>query len=109
MLLQVNKLEIAKKNRENERIPARAGVAFATNIISTKILLQADMFNIPNLVRVNFEDYENRLSQTTEDKIRVDVFFSDLDIRYDVVKNAAFCGLRILRIQPLIILFSQIK
>ena len=87
VLLQVNKLEIAKKNRENERIPLEPGVAFATNIISTKILLQADMFNIPNLVRVNFEDYENRLSQTTEDKIRVDVFRSDLDIRYDVVKK----------------------
>ena len=87
VLLQVNKLEIAKKNRENERIPLEPGVAFATNIISTKILLQADMFNIPNLVRVNFEDYENRLSQTTEDKIRVDVFRSDLDVRYDVVKK----------------------
>ena len=88
VLLQVNKLEIAKKNRENERIPLAPGIAFATNIISTKIHLEADTFNIPNLVRVNFEDYENRLSQKTEDKVRVDVFGPDLDIRYDVVKKA---------------------
>lgn len=87
VLLQVNKLEIAKKNRENERIPLAPGVAFATNIISTKILLEADMFNIPNLVRVNFEDYENRLSEKTDDTIRVDVFRSDLDLRFDVVKK----------------------
>lgn len=76
-----------KKNRENERIPLAPGVAFATNIISTKILLDADMFNIPNLVRVNFEDYENRLSEKTDDTIRVDVFRSDLDLRFDVVKK----------------------
>ncbi|MBK6607238.1 MAG: DUF1577 domain-containing protein [Leptospiraceae bacterium] len=55
VLLQVNKLEIAKKNRENERIPLAPGIAFATNIISTKIHLEADMFNIPNLVRVNLK------------------------------------------------------
>jgi hypothetical protein len=87
VLLQVNKLEIAKKNRENQRIPLAPGIAFATNIISTKILLEADMFNIPNLVRVNFEDYENRLSEKTDDKIRVDVFRSDLDLRFEVVKK----------------------
>ena len=88
VLLRVNKLEIAKRNRENERIPLETGIAFATNIISSKILIEANMFNIPNLVRVNFEDYNNRLSEKTNDRIRIDIFRSDLHSRFDVVKKS---------------------
>ena len=87
VLLRVNKLEIAKKNRDDERIPLESGIAFATNIISTKILIEGNMFNIPNLVKVNFEDYENRLREKTGDKIKIDIFRSDLDWRFDIVKK----------------------
>jgi len=86
-LLQVNKLEIARRNRENERIPLPSGTAFATNIISNKFLIQSNMFNVPNLVKVHFDDYESRLSQRFDCNISVNVFKSDLPLSYDVVRK----------------------
>lgn len=87
VLLQVNKLEIARKNRENDRIVLPAGAAFATNIICNKTLIQSDMFNVPNLVKVHFDDFESRLSQKLESKVSIHVFRSDLSNEYDVVKK----------------------
>lgn len=60
---KVGGLAIARKNRENQRFPVEPGFMYVTNVISSKNVIEANMFNIPTLVKVNFEDYKNRLKQ----------------------------------------------
>lgn len=56
--LKVEKVAIAKKDRQAPRYPVtEEGFVNITNIVSSKTIIEANMFNIPTLVRVNFEEY----------------------------------------------------
>ncbi|AYV56467.1 DUF1577 domain-containing protein [Leptospira kmetyi] len=85
--LKVEKLAIARKNRDNQRFPVKPGAVYMTNVISSKTIIEANMFNIPTLVKVNFEDYKNRLKQRTKDIVNIDTFRPGLDRKFEIVKK----------------------
>ncbi|MDV6237262.1 DUF1577 domain-containing protein [Leptospira ellisii] len=86
--LKVEKLAIAKKNRDHMRFPVKDGLLYATNIISSKTIIEANMFNVPTLVKVNFEDYKNRLKQRSADIVDIGTFKSGLDRKFEIVKKS---------------------
>ncbi|PKA14810.1 DUF1577 domain-containing protein [Leptospira haakeii] len=86
-LLKVERLAIAKLNRESARILVPNGKAFVTNVVSSKTVIDANMFNIPTLVKVNFEDYKNRLKKNSTDNIVIDAFKPGLDRKFEIVKR----------------------
>ncbi|PJZ57575.1 DUF1577 domain-containing protein [Leptospira barantonii] len=85
--LKVEKLAIARKNRDNQRFPVKPGSVYMTNVVSSKTIIEANMFNIPTLVKVNFEDYKNRLKQRTKDIVSIDTFRPGLDRKFEIVKK----------------------
>lgn len=85
--LKVEKLAIAKKNREHQRFPVKPGGVYVTNVISSKTIIEANMFNVPTLVKVNFEDYKNRLKQRSKDVINIETFKPGLDRKFEIVKK----------------------
>lgn len=85
--LKVEKLAIAKKNRDNQRFPVKPNSVYMTNVISSKTIIEANMFNVPTLVKVNFEDYKNRLKQRTKDIVNIDTFRPGLDRKFEIVKK----------------------
>lgn len=45
------------------------------------------MFNIPTLVRVNFEDYRKRMMARSGEAGTMDIFKSGMERKFDVVKS----------------------
>lgn len=86
-IVKVEKLAIARKNRENQRVTVEPGAMYVTNVVSSKAIIEANMFNVPTLVKVNFEDYKNRLRQKTKDIVDIDTFKPDLDRKFQIVKK----------------------
>ncbi|MBM9501513.1 DUF1577 domain-containing protein [Leptospira sp. 201903071] len=85
--LKVEKLAIAKKNREHRRFMVQPGEVYVTNVVSSKTIIETNMFNVPTLVKVNFEDYKNRLKQKSKDIIHIDTFKPGLDRKFEIVKK----------------------
>ncbi|BDA77710.1 hypothetical protein LPTSP3_g06400 [Leptospira kobayashii] len=86
--LKVEKVAIAKKDRQAPRYPVtEEGFVNITNIVSSKTIIEANMFNIPTLVRVNFEEYAKKLNQNPNDFVSIDVFKSNMDRAFEVVKR----------------------
>ncbi|MDF3821393.1 DUF1577 domain-containing protein, partial [Leptospira sp. 96542] len=85
---KVEKVSIAKKERNNPRYSiSDEGIVSVTNIVSSKTIIEANMFNIPTLVRVNFEDYKKRLALRSGEPPMLDIFKSGMERKYDVVKS----------------------
>ncbi|TGL40296.1 DUF1577 domain-containing protein [Leptospira perdikensis] len=86
--LHVDKVLIAKKERLNPRFTiSEDGLVNVTNIVSSKTIIEANMFNIPTLVRVNFEDYRKRMMVRSGEAGAMDIFKSGMERKYDVVKS----------------------
>ncbi|AOP36117.1 hypothetical protein A0128_15255 [Leptospira tipperaryensis] len=85
--LSVNQISIAKSNRAFPRYPVSEDAAHITNINSSKTVIDASLFNIPTLVKVSFEDYRAKLKTYDFGIVEIDVFKSDLDEKFDVVKR----------------------
>ena len=84
-ILTVDDIKIAKKDRGEERIMAPVDLVWATNIKTSKTTIDANLFNIPASVKVNFTDYENRLRASC-DYIKIDTFRS-MDDKFGIVKK----------------------
>ncbi len=68
ILCRVEKVSIAKKDRVSPRYTiTEEGLVNVTNLVSSKTIIEANMFNIPTLVRVNFDDYKKKLSIGLDD------------------------------------------
>lgn len=86
--LRVEKVLIAKKERLNPRFTiTEEGIVNVTNIVSSKTIIEANMFNIPTLVRVNFEDYRKRMMVRSGEAGTMDIFKSGMERKFDVVKS----------------------
>ncbi|TGL19981.1 DUF1577 domain-containing protein [Leptospira yanagawae] len=86
--LRVEKVLIAKKERLNPRFTiTEEGMVNVTNIVSSKTIIEANMFNIPTLVRVNFEDYRKRMMVRSGEAGTMDIFKSGMERKFDVVKS----------------------
>ena len=77
-VLQLNKIAIAKKDRESSRIPVPPGSAWITNVVSSKAKIETDMFHVPTAVKVNFQDFETKLKNSV-DFIKISTFNSRED------------------------------
>lgn len=88
--VKIDKVGIAKKDRSAPRIPVNEeGFIKITNIVSSKTIIDAHMFNVPTLVRVNFEEYSNKI-QSLFDKnyiVSVSVFGDNLSRELEIVKK----------------------
>ncbi|AYV55287.1 DUF1577 domain-containing protein [Leptospira kmetyi] len=85
--LSVNKISIAKSNRAFPRYAVAEDSAHVTNINSSKTVIDASLFNIPTLVKVSFEDYKTKLKTDQLGLIEIDVFKSDQDEKFELVKR----------------------
>ncbi|PJZ59009.1 hypothetical protein CH367_02970 [Leptospira barantonii] len=85
--LSVNKISIAKSNRAFPRYSVAEDAAHVTNINSSKTVIDASLFNIPTLVKVSFEDYKTKLKTDHLGLIEIDVFKSDQDEKFELVKR----------------------
>jgi hypothetical protein len=88
--MKVDKISIAKKERGALRYPVvDEGFVKISNIVSSKTIIEANMFNIPTLVRVSFEEYQRKLSQElgANSHVVVDVFGTKLDREFEVIKK----------------------
>ncbi|EKR08143.1 DUF1577 domain-containing protein [Leptospira kirschneri] len=86
-IIKVESLAIARKNRETQRFQVESNEMYVTNVISSKTVIEANMFNIPTLVKVNFEDFKNRLKQQTNDTVNIDTFGPGLNHKFEIVKR----------------------
>ena len=88
--MKVDKIAIAKKERSYPRYPVvEEGFVKVTNIISSKPIIEANMFNIPTLVRVNFEEYQRKLAADLgpNASVIIDVFHGELGREFEVIKK----------------------
>ncbi|XDD50975.1 DUF1577 domain-containing protein [Leptospira sp. WS92.C1] len=85
--LGVSKIAIAKTNRSYPRYSVTEDAAHVTNINSSKTVIDASLFNIPTLVKVSFEDYKIKLKSHQMGLVEVDVFHSELEDKFDLVKR----------------------
>ncbi|MDZ4727496.1 MAG: DUF1577 domain-containing protein [Leptospira sp.] len=85
-ILTLNKIAIAKKDRDSQRVFLQPGQAWITNIISSKAKIETDMFHIPTAVKVNFQDYETKLKDKC-DFIKISTFSSNDEEKVRTVKK----------------------
>ncbi|MCZ8341761.1 MAG: DUF1577 domain-containing protein [Leptospira sp.] len=89
ILCRVEKVSIAKKDRVSPRYTiTEEGLVNVTNLVSSKTIIEANMFNIPTLVRVNFDDYKKKLSLKSGEQVVIDVFKSGLERKFEVAKSS---------------------
>ncbi|TGN18123.1 DUF1577 domain-containing protein [Leptospira idonii] len=86
-VLTLDKIAIAKKDRESTRISVQPGSVWITNIISSKAKIETDMFHVPTAVKVNFQDYENKLRDKC-DFIKISNFTSEDNEKLRRVKQS---------------------
>ncbi|MDF3819403.1 DUF1577 domain-containing protein [Leptospira sp. 96542] len=85
-VLKLEKIAIAKKDRDSFRIAVQPGMVWITNIVSSKAKIETDMFHVPTAVKVNFQDFETKLKNTC-DFITISTFSSDDNEKIKQVKK----------------------
>ncbi|TGK35496.1 DUF1577 domain-containing protein [Leptospira gomenensis] len=85
LVLAVSDISIASKERSLNRISPQEGMVWITNIRTSKTTIDANLFNIPTSVKVNFADYETKL-KSKYDLLKIDVFQTIGD-KFDLVKK----------------------
>jgi hypothetical protein len=85
-ILNLDKIAIAKKDRDSQRIHLQPGQAWITNIISSKAKIETDMFHVPTAVKVNFQDYETKL-KNKYDFIKISTFAAEDEEKLRTVKK----------------------
>jgi len=88
--VRVDEVGIAKKDRSAPRIPVTEdGFIKVTNIVSSKTIIEANMFNIPTLVRMNFEEFEKKIQSLfdQEDFVSINVFDEEDGRDLEIVKK----------------------
>ncbi|RHX79161.1 hypothetical protein DLM76_14850 [Leptospira yasudae] len=85
LILSVSDISIASKERSLNRIAPPEGTVWITNIRTSKTTIDANLFNIPTSVKVNFADYETKL-KSKYDFLKIDVFRTIGD-KFDLVKK----------------------
>ncbi|AOP33891.1 hypothetical protein A0128_08590 [Leptospira tipperaryensis] len=86
LILGVSDISIASKERSLNRIAPTEGSVWITNIRTSKTTIDANLFNIPTSVKVNFADYETKL-KSKYDILKIDVFRTIGD-KFDLVKKS---------------------
>lgn len=86
IFLVVTKIGIAKSNRFEPRIPNN-GLIHASNLITAKTVIEANMFQIPTLVKVAFDEFKTRLDKNRFEFVKIDVFKPDLAPRFLACKK----------------------
>ncbi|PJZ70185.1 hypothetical protein CH373_09990 [Leptospira perolatii] len=84
-ILSVESVSIASKDRKFPRIKPPDGSVWITNLRTSRTTIDANSFNIPTSVKVNFADYETKLKPKF-DLLKVDIFRSIGD-KFDLVKK----------------------
>jgi hypothetical protein len=85
-ILNLDKIAIAKKDRDSQRVFLQPGMAWITNIISSKAKIETDMFHVPTAVKVNFQDYETKLKDKA-DFIKISTFSTEDEEKVRTVKK----------------------
>jgi hypothetical protein len=86
ILLNVDRLGISKLNRGEDRVPAE-GIMHISNLITAKTVIEANMFQIPTLVKVAFDDFKAKLPPEQFESVRIDIYKSELPRRVNVVRK----------------------
>ncbi|MCC5814980.1 MAG: DUF1577 domain-containing protein [Leptospira sp.] len=86
ILFQLESLGIAKSNRSEKRI-LNDGTMHVSNLVTVKTVIDANMFQIPTLVKVAFDEFKNRFDKSKFEFVKIDIFKSTLPRRFGIVKK----------------------
>ncbi|NCN11523.1 MAG: DUF1577 domain-containing protein [Leptospira sp.] len=86
LILNVESLGISRKNREGNRVPSRGNVHI-NNIVTVKTVIDANMFQVPTLVKVAFDEFRSKLDPKKFEYSKIDIFKSDLLRKFLIVKK----------------------
>jgi hypothetical protein len=87
LILKVDYLGISKKERNNERIPG-AGLVHISNLVTVKTVIDSNMFQMPTLVKVAFDEFRSKLTPNKFETIKIDIFKPDLLRKFSIVKKS---------------------
>ncbi len=90
-IVNLEKLAIAKKEREKQRFVVPPGIVWITNILVTKAKIETDMFQVPMAVKVSFEDFQHRMKEKIgkTDLLTISVFKDTDNDRIKAVKKTS--------------------
>ena len=86
LILNVENLGISKKNRESDRVPCKGNV-YINNIVTVKTVIDANMLQVPTLVKVAFDEFRSKLDPKRFEYSKIDIFKSDLLRKFMLVKR----------------------
>ncbi|MCZ8237886.1 MAG: DUF1577 domain-containing protein [Leptospiraceae bacterium] len=85
--LKILWISIAKTNRVDNRIPCKPDIAIVSKVIASKTFLDSNLFQIPTLVKVAFDDIGSKLSKENFDHVKINIFDPKLDRKFSIVKK----------------------
>jgi hypothetical protein len=86
-VLDIQKIQFAKKSRTANRIFPSFEIVYANNFKMNRASMELDHYNIPAFVKITFEDYENRLRKNF-DSIKIDVFKNGMSEKFFLSKHS---------------------
>lgn len=99
ILFFVKDVIIAKDGRSEPRI-RNNGIMHVSHITTVKAIIEANMFQIPTLVKVTFDEFKSKLLPPRFENVKMDIFKASLPRRFSVVKKT---------LKPLLITDTQKK
>lgn len=84
--LFVDHLLLAMKARDEDRVIPPPESVWVTNIKISRVTLETELQTIPTYIKINFNDYENRM-KTKFDYIKIDKYPASMDERFHIVKT----------------------
>lgn len=86
-IFKLESLCIAKKGRNLERLPMPMEIAYVTNILCHRSIIDKTKFALPNIVFESFEKYKRILQNTNLGDVVIDIFRGGQNNKFEAVKK----------------------
>ncbi|EPG72421.1 PF07614 family protein [Leptospira fainei serovar Hurstbridge str. BUT 6] len=86
-IFKLESLCVAKKGRDLERLPMPIEIAYVTNILCHRSIIDETKFALPNIVFESFEKYKRLLQNTNLGDVVIDIFRGGQKGKFESVKK----------------------
>ncbi|EQA36014.1 PF07614 family protein [Leptospira inadai serovar Lyme str. 10] len=87
-IFKLESLCIAKKGRNLERLPMPMEIAYVTNILCHRSIIDKTKFALPNIVFESFDKYKRILQNTNLGDVVIDIFRGGQNGKFEAVKKS---------------------
>jgi len=87
-VVKIDKVLVAKKKRNSERVVPPKETVYANNFKITKSNMELDALNVPTFVRIVFQEYETKLSKKKYDFIKISSFLAGMPEKFFAVRQS---------------------